>query len=63
MGQVLKRINKIKKGDTSMNYFTKTEYWRPLGTNDESLDKTTNPHFKNPCAPYVGKNEADFNLV
>ena len=29
-----------KKEDTPTNYFTKTEYWRPLVPNAESVDKT-----------------------
>ena len=36
-----------------MNYFPKTEYWSPLVPNSESVDKTTNPYFKNPRAKYV----------
>ena len=31
-------------------------------TNAESLDKTTNPYFKNLCAPYGAENEAKFVL-
>ena len=46
-----------------MKYFPKTAYWRPLVHNAESLDDTTNPHFKNPRAPSVAENEADFVLV
>ena len=33
-----------------MNYFPKIEYWRPLDPNAESVDKTTNPYFRNTCA-------------
>ena len=29
-----------------MTSFPKTEYWRPLLPNDESVDETTNPYFK-----------------
>ena len=46
-----------------MNYFPKTEYWRPLFPNAESVDKTTNKYFKNPRAPSVAENEAEFVLV
>ena len=46
-----------------MNYFPKTEYWRPSLPNTESVDKPTNPYFKNPRAPYVAENEADSVLV
>ena len=46
-----------------MNYFPKTAYWMPLVPNAESVDKTTNPSFKNPRAPYVVENEAEFGLV
>ena len=46
-----------------MNYFPKTAYWWPLVPNAESVDKTTNPYFKNPCAPSVAENEAEFGLV
>ena len=63
MRQIWKRINKIKKEDKSMNYFPKTEYWRPLAPNAESVDKPTNPYFKNTCAPYVAGNEVEFVLV
>ena len=38
-----------------MNYFPKTVYWRPLVTNAESVDKTTNSYFKNPRAPSVAE--------
>ena len=31
--------------------------------NAESVDKTTNTSFKNPHAPSVAENEADFGLV
>ena len=46
-----------------MNYFPKTAYWWPLVPNAESVDKTTNPYFKNPRAPSVAENEAEFGLV
>ena len=46
-----------------MNYLPKTAYWRPLVPNDESVDETTNPYFKNRCAPSVAEDEADFVLV
>ena len=46
-----------------MNYSSQTEYCRPLVTNYESLDKTTNTYFKNLCNPSVAKNEAEFVLV
>ena len=46
-----------------MNYFPTTAYWRHLVTNAESVDKTTNPYFKNPCAPSVAENEEEFVLV
>ena len=38
----LKNNQQNKKEDTSMNYFPKTAYWRPLLPNSESVDKTTN---------------------
>ena len=38
-----------------MNYFSKTEYWRPLVPNAESVDKTANPYFSNPRVPSVEK--------
>ena len=31
--------------------------------NYESVDKTTNPYFKNTHAPYVAENEAEFVMV
>ena len=46
-----------------MTSFPKTTYWRPLVTNSESVDKTTNPSFKNPHAPSVAENEAEFVLA
>ena len=46
-----------------MTYFPKIEYWRPLVTNVESLDKTTNPSSENYCAPSVAKYKAEFVLV
>ena len=46
-----------------MNYYPKIEYWRPLVPNSKSVDKTSNPHFKCPCAQSVAENEADFVLV
>ena len=46
-----------------MNYFPKTEYWRHLVPNDESLDNTTSTSFKNPRALSVAENEAEFVLV
>ena len=46
-----------------MNYFPKTEYLRPLVPNTKSVDKTTNPSFKNPCALSIAENEADFVTV
>ena len=46
-----------------MNSFPKTAYWRPLVPNAESVDKKTNPYFKNTRAPYVAQNEAEFFLV
>ena len=46
-----------------MNYYPKTEYWRPLVPNAKSMENTTNPYFKNPRAPYVAENEAEFGLV
>ena len=41
-----------------MNYFPKTEYWRPLVPNAESVDNKTNPYFKNTFAPSVADTEA-----
>ena len=46
-----------------MNYYPKTEYWKPLVTNSESVYKTTNPYFNNHLAPYVAKKEAEFVLI
>ena len=46
-----------------MTSFNKAEYWRPLFTNDESLDKTTNLYFLNTCAPYFAGDKAEFVLV
>ena len=46
-----------------MNYFPTTAYWRHLVTNAESVDKTTNPYFKNPFSPSVSENEAEFGMV
>ena len=54
---------KIKKEDTSMNYFPKTVYWRPLVPNAESVDKTTNPYFKNLRDLSFAESETDFVLV
>ena len=38
-----------------MNYFPKTEYWRPLVPSSESVEKTTNTSFKNPHAISITK--------
>ena len=46
-----------------MKYFPKTEYCGPLVTNYESVEKTTNPYFKNPRTLSIAKNEAEFGLV
>ena len=58
----MKKKQKKKKEDTSMNYFPKTEYWRPLFPNDEGVDKTNNP-LKNLCASSLAENESDSVLV
>ena len=57
-GEGLTKRQQNKKDDTSMKCFPKTAYWRPLVPNAESVDKTTNPHFKNPRIPSVAENEA-----
>ena len=44
-GLTNKQQQQQQKEDTSMNYFTKTEYWRPLVPNVESVDGPTNPYF------------------
>ena len=46
-----------------MNYYPKTAYWGPIVPNSEGVDKTTNPYFKNPRAPYIAKTEAEFGMV
>ena len=46
-----------------MTSFPKTSYLRPLVPNSESVDKTTNPYFKNPRVPIVAENEAYSVLV
>ena len=46
-----------------MTSFPKTEYWRHLVPNAESVDNTTNPYFKNTRTTSVAENEADFFLV
>ena len=56
-------MNKIKKDGTSVNYFPKATYWRPLVSSAESVVKTTNQSFKNPRAPSVVENKAEFGLV
>ena len=53
----------MDKEDTSINCYPKTEYWRPLVTNAESVEKTNNLYFKNNRAPYAAENEAEFGLV
>ena len=63
MRQVLNIINKIKKDDTSMNYYPKTAYWGPLVPNAQTVDKTTNSYFKNSRASCVVENEAWFGMV
>ena len=45
-GAGLKKNQQHEKDDTSMNYYPKTAYWRPLFTNAESVDKKTNTYFK-----------------
>ena len=45
-----------------MKYSSKTAYLRPYVPNAESVDKTTNPYFKNPRAPSIAENEAEFVL-
>ena len=39
-----------------MTYFPKKEFWRPLVTNAESVDKTSTKYFKNTRAPSVAEN-------
>ena len=63
MRKVLEIINKMKKEGISITYFPKTAHWTPLSPNSESVDKTTNTSFKNPRAPSVAENEADFGLI
>ena len=46
-----------------MTYFPKTAYWRPLVPNSESVDKKTNPYFKNPRDLSFAESETDFVLV
>ena len=46
-----------------MTYFSKIASWSPLVPNDKSVDKTTNPYFKNPHVPHVAENKAEFVLV
>ena len=41
-----------------MTYLPKTEYWGHLVPNYESVDKTTNPYFKNSRILPVVENEA-----
>ena len=43
-----------------MTSFTKMTYWSPLASNNDSVDKKTNQHFKNTRASPVAENEADF---
>ena len=62
-GAGLKKIEQDKKEDTPMKYFPKKAHLWPLVPNTESMDKTTNPYFKNPRAPYVAENEAYFAMV
>ena len=45
-----------------MKYLPKTNYWRHLVPNVESVDKTTNPNFKT-CAPSVTEDELWFVLL
>ena len=46
-----------------MTSFLKTAYQSYLFPIDESVDKKINPYLKNPRAPPVAENEADFFLV
>ena len=46
-----------------MTYLPKTAYWGHLVPNYESVDKTTNPYFKNSRILPVVENEAQFVLV
>ena len=46
-----------------MTSFPKIAHWRPIVPNDESVDKTTNPYFKNTCVPPVAENKTEFVLV
>ena len=62
-GSVLTKNIKINGKDTYITYLPKTEYWRALVPNYESVDKITNPHLKSTCAPYVAENEEEFALV
>ena len=57
-GSGLTKDQQNKKEDTYMTSFPKTEYWKPLVPNSESVDKTTYPYFKNPRTPSVAENEA-----
>ena len=52
--------NEKKKEDTSMTSFTKTEYWRNLVPNTESVEDTTNSYFKYNPDPTISEYEAQF---
>ena len=56
-GSGITKNQQNKKKDISMNYYSKTDYWRPLVTNSESVDNTTNPYFRNPCAQYIAEDK------
>ena len=59
-GAGLKNNQQNKNEDKSMKSFPKTSYCRTLVTNAESVYKTTNPHFKNPCAPSFAETKQGF---
>ena len=62
-GVGLTKNQQNKNYDTSINHFPNTEYWKPLVPNAKIVGKTTNPYFKNLCAPSIAENEAEFGLV
>ena len=62
-GEDMKNHQQNKKEDTSINYFSQTDYWGPLVPNDESVDKINNTYFNNNRASSIVVNEAEFVLV
>ena len=59
-GTGLTKNKQNKKVGYIHEVFTKTSYWGAFSVWCLGVYETTNPYSKNPHAPYVAENEADF---